>query len=263
MRPPYNLTGKKFGKLTAIVSPKKGYWRCICECGNESITRTTNLTKNHTKSCGCLKSKQSKSKKNIKRLHNGNNRAGKRKCCRCKNIWKREKGDSSRICSICKTKCSRCNVTLTEKNKDNTSNKRNQYICKNCVAELVRETRGNAGFKQRDYDLLRHYGITASEYELLLEEQHGKCYICLKEPINNKLSVDHKHLPGEKRNESSESQRSRVRGLLCWRCNSGLGKYGDDPNKLRRAAEYLENPPAQPILIKARLNKIKEQEENK
>lgn len=35
-----------------------------------------------------------------------------------------------------------------------------------------------------------------------------------------------------------------IRGLLsCW-ANKGLAYFDDDPAQLRRAADYLENPPA-------------------
>jgi hypothetical protein len=31
----------------------------------------------------------------------------------------------------------------------------------------------------------------------------------------------------------------RIRGLLCSRCNTGIGKFNDDPGLLMRAAKYL------------------------
>lgn len=58
-----DLTGKKFGKLTVIkrvenhVQPSGASytrWLCKCECGNEVTVRTSDLTRGHTKSCGCL-----------------------------------------------------------------------------------------------------------------------------------------------------------------------------------------------------------------
>lgn len=54
-----DLTGKRFGRLKVIekIGYDKNYrvlWRCKCECGNETITRSENLNSGNTKSCGCL-----------------------------------------------------------------------------------------------------------------------------------------------------------------------------------------------------------------
>lgn len=54
-----NLTGQKFGKLTALYPTdkrKRGLvvWHCICDCGNQAQVTTTDLTQNRKKSCGCL-----------------------------------------------------------------------------------------------------------------------------------------------------------------------------------------------------------------
>lgn len=55
---PVDLTGQKFGKLTAIerCGSQNGdaIWRCICECGGEKIAKVGNLKIGHTRSCGCL-----------------------------------------------------------------------------------------------------------------------------------------------------------------------------------------------------------------
>ena len=54
-----DISGMKFGRLTAISlhHSNKGrcYWKCICECGNEAIVRESSLMRGDTKSCGCLK----------------------------------------------------------------------------------------------------------------------------------------------------------------------------------------------------------------
>ena len=54
-----DLTGKRFGRLTVIeiaedISGKKKKWLCKCDCGNETIIQSGNLTSGHAKSCGCL-----------------------------------------------------------------------------------------------------------------------------------------------------------------------------------------------------------------
>lgn len=53
-----DLTGKRFGRLTAISkAPSKNgktYWLCQCDCGNQKIIQTSHLTDGRTCSCGCL-----------------------------------------------------------------------------------------------------------------------------------------------------------------------------------------------------------------
>jgi hypothetical protein len=54
------------------------------------------------------------------------------------------------------------------------------------------------------------------------------CQVCGSSGSNRRLSVDHDHTSG------------KVRGLLCASCNFAIGNMGDDPDKLRAAANYLE-----------------------
>jgi predicted Fe-S protein YdhL (DUF1289 family) len=67
------------------------------------------------------------------------------------------------------------------------------------------------------------------EYETLLEKQNGVCAICgiSAEELTKKLIVDHNH------------ETLKVRGLLCWSCNSGLGFFKDNQAHLAMAIEYL------------------------
>ena len=58
-----DLTGQRFGKLTAVSSLKKGnirYWKCVCDCGNIHTVRTAALTNGAVKSCGCMHSETMK-----------------------------------------------------------------------------------------------------------------------------------------------------------------------------------------------------------
>jgi translation initiation factor 2 beta subunit (eIF-2beta)/eIF-5 len=83
--------------------------------------------------------------------------------------------------------------------------------------------RNNAGSDNIKNSVLKSmYGITLDDYNKMSENQLHTCAIC-KEPetaIRNgkkqKLAVDHCHKTG------------KVRGLLCWKCNTTLGRYGDD-----------------------------------
>ena len=54
-----DLTGKRFGSLVAVrVAGKKNgtyVWECLCDCGNIVHAVGCDLTRGHTKSCGCLR----------------------------------------------------------------------------------------------------------------------------------------------------------------------------------------------------------------
>jgi hypothetical protein len=82
----------------------------------------------------------------------------------------------------------------------------------------------------RNYRLKKEYGITESDYGLLLESQGGRCGICRRhqDELKYRLNVDHDHDTGE------------VRGLLCSRCNVSLGVFGDSVDGLMVAIAYLQ-----------------------
>jgi hypothetical protein len=68
---------------------------------------------------------------------------------------------------------------------------------------------------------------------MLFEQQDGKCAICGKthghvtvNGVKTKLAVDHDHATG------------KIRGLLCSRCNRGIGYLGEE--NLTRAVAYLK-----------------------
>ncbi|WP_240203814.1 endonuclease VII domain-containing protein [Streptomyces actuosus] len=64
--------------------------------------------------------------------------------------------------------------------------------------------------------------------------RRGLCEICPNAPPEH---VDHCRKTG------------RVRGVLCFNCNSAIGKLGDDPGAVRRAAAYLEGNSWKPTLV--------------
>lgn len=49
-----DLTGQRFGRLTAIKYAGKRYWECRCDCGNTKLVKSNNLKSGGTLSCGCL-----------------------------------------------------------------------------------------------------------------------------------------------------------------------------------------------------------------
>ncbi|MEY2423977.1 MAG: hypothetical protein QOI95_4044 [Acidimicrobiaceae bacterium] len=76
----------------------------------------------------------------------------------------------------------------------------------------------------------RTFGITADDVDAMIEKQGGKCIICGRTPERlASWHVDHCHDTGV------------VRGILCIDCNQGIGKFHEDPERLRAAADYLES----------------------
>lgn len=91
---------------------------------------------------------------------------------------------------------------------------------KNKPSEYYRE-RWKASLKTR-------YGIGIEKYEEMLIAQDGRCGICAAQVANDRnLDVDHDHSTGE------------VRGLLCTRCNQGVGFLEWIGSKITIAQDYL------------------------
>jgi hypothetical protein len=83
---------------------------------------------------------------------------------------------------------------------------------------------------------LKKFGLTVEEYDRLLEDQNGVCAICnnpesdphpTTKRIQKNLAVDHCH------------ETNTNRGLLCAKCNKGLGSFKDNIAYLERAIDYL------------------------
>ena len=59
MTKPADLSGRKFGRLIALRlfdrKNRRIRWECRCDCGQLSLVVASDLTGNHTKSCGCAK----------------------------------------------------------------------------------------------------------------------------------------------------------------------------------------------------------------
>ncbi len=77
--------------------------------------------------------------------------------------------------------------------------------------------------------LWKKYRLTLEDYDRMLEAQQGRCAICRRRPRKFLLCVDHDH------------KTKKVRGLLCIRCNRGLGSIGDSLERVMKFVEYLEN----------------------
>jgi hypothetical protein len=162
-----------------------------------------------------------------------------------------------------KKKCPNCKLEkdLSEFSKDNHKKSGRCSWCKECIKikklknhetekiyrdKYYQDNKGRLLLWQKERNLAKpettkresarnsmlkyYYGITQEDYNRMFEEQNGCCAICGKHQSdeNKALSVDHDHTTG------------KIRGLLCPRCNHGLGLFLDSSELLKLAANYIE-----------------------
>lgn len=92
---------------------------------------------------------------------------------------------------------------------------------------------------QRYAMLWKKYGISPERYDCFLLAQHSRCLICNEFMIDavsrggrktgRSVTVDHDHKTGE------------PRGLLCAKCNTGIGMFGENVEVMQRALDYVKN----------------------
>lgn len=125
--------------------------------------------------------------------------------------------------------------------------------------------------KATDRRLQKTYGITLAEYNQMLKDQNGTCWICNVPPKENRrLHVDHDHKVARTKvqlykqgriwfaeargiifGDASKKiakweitrrlKRLSVRGLLCWHDNTAIQKFRDDPDRMESAAKYIRS----------------------
>ncbi len=155
-----------------------------------------------------------------------------KKCTKCEQereltdfyISNKKKGTRKIICRFC------CQAKVKEDRKSKPDYWKN--------AENNRKKKWGKQYpdRLRKSRLMYEYGITIEQYEELLVKQGKVCAICgLQEVklsketgIPKRLAVDHCHKTG------------KVRGLLCFHCNSVLGKMKDSIELLESAIDYLK-----------------------
>lgn len=120
------------------------------------------------------------------------------------------------------------------KNKDREREKMRLYTIKNRDkineykknwSKLNKEDRKN---HIRKSQLKKDFNLSIDGYNILLQKQNGVCAICLlKCSTGRNLCVDHDHVTKE------------VRGLLCFKCNTTIGRFNDNKEIIMRAFDYL------------------------
>lgn len=107
------------------------------------------------------------------------------------------------------------------------------HICVACNKDdcRARHARNYRNGPYRNTRLRKKYGITSVQYDQMLVAQASKCALCGTSAPGGRWDmfvVDHCH------------ETLAVRALLCNDCNIGIGAFGDQPERLRAAAAYLE-----------------------
>jgi len=77
---------------------------------------------------------------------------------------------------------------------------------------------------------IKEHGLTLEQYQEMYDEQNGCCAICSihQNELKQALCVDHNH------------QTNKIRGLLCGKCNRGIGYLNDNIDLLQAAINYLK-----------------------
>lgn len=161
-------------------------------------------------------------------------------CPRCKNVLSKRqffsentsKDGVSFACRRCESKRKKearlNNPELVEKHRANGRRwYKNNKEHKNAQNKAWKENNPN---KFREGNLKSRFGITIQDFNNQLVVQKNRCAVCgiHADELTYYLSVDHCHKTGA------------LRGLLCKKCNLGLGHFNDDIKILKAAVFYLE-----------------------
>lgn len=104
------------------------------------------------------------------------------------------------------------------------------------AADYQRQSRLLNSLSHAGYDTKKRYGLSREDHQDLIKKQNNLCAICggtEKVKLSNSdkpraLAIDHCH------------DRGYVRGLLCTRCNTGIGNFNDSPELMEKAINYLK-----------------------
>lgn len=101
------------------------------------------------------------------------------------------------------------------------------YVCKPCMRADAKRWNEQTGKWTRR---LKKYGLSKDDFIAMLKKQNNSCAICETDNLGfyGEFHVDHNHLTGE------------IRGLLCPKCNVGIGAFKDNIATIEDAINYLE-----------------------
>jgi hypothetical protein len=132
--------------------------------------------------------------------------------------------------------CSRCDTTKPAAEFAGATS----AYCKLCMASWARDRRARGIKESPDYTRtinLARYSLTPESFDALLAAQGGLCKICgVSDPGPSGWQVDHDHSCCNTRKKSCGRC---LRGILCTRCNIGIGNLRDDPDIILAALQYI------------------------
>jgi hypothetical protein len=145
--------------------------------------------------------------------------------------YQAEKRKSRKEAGLCRT----CGGVIEDNKFSNCSKCRQGNWNATKLYRTTHKYRKNSRKSLKNWNLKRSFGITLNEYLDMVEQQNYVCKICGGDSEYKGLAVDHDH------------KTNRIRGLLCDRCNRGLGHFKDDIKYLQKAIDYLELYKENPI----------------
>lgn len=95
----------------------------------------------------------------------------------------------------------------------------------NCKKDPVRLAKAQKAQWRRQW---RKLGLNPDEVFQWVEKNGWVCAICGEIVGHRTRAADHNHITG------------KFRGILCSRCNIGIGYFKDNPTLLQKAAQYLQ-----------------------
>lgn len=93
--------------------------------------------------------------------------------------------------------------------------------------------------ENRELRSKRRYGVTKKDFDELFKRQNGQCKLCREnlKAGTKSVHIDHCH------------KTKNVRGILCARCNLGIGRFGDNIDGMMEAVRYLINTDSEPTWL--------------
>jgi len=160
--------------------------------------------------------------------------------CEIHNIDKFKDNNDRNVCRLCRYEKRKIYTERNQEYNKKTRNKAKTWLDENRKKNPEKYKNYATKYNETNaYDkvtkrIIRKYGLKLEEYNQFVIDCNNKCNICgLQETRKflgetRRLFLDHDHKSG------------KIRGLLCFSCNIGLGKLKDNIKILQAAIDYLK-----------------------